>query len=360
MIEKKGLMDPKEARETKRQLIELTRSFYTKLGYQYDCGGPHNYKGEMRPIGAVNHFTASAMNLTEKNPYGRLRVLMPSFALNHKNARKVGVQAIVWDRMEPTYIELRNKFDLLRGLPTVLLYYGKDSDKELAMAHAGWVNPQLYGVEIRNIGRLKSATRWEHGVYNGRPAIRVGNSWWEPFTWEQMAGTLWFHRLMVSLYPEMKPQNFLGHTHVSDMRIDPGLHFPMHEMRQASFDQSIPLIDVPFLKEFTPCGEQPIDEEDDPGVSEISEDEGLYEEDWDGRGEEARPAVSPPTGDDIHLLRELGLYTDEGVKEVTAWFIGRWTVSQNGKRVRRFRGRTELDFETKKLLRQYWAEWTRL
>jgi hypothetical protein len=176
-----------------------------------------------------------------------------------------------------------------------------------------------------------------------------------------MVGTLWISRLFAAAHP-IVPQRFLGHTHVSSTRVDPGPHFPLHELREAVFDTpEIPLLSVPYLGEFQRRYEE-ADETlpyDDPFVSEQSLHLGLYRHDWDGRDSITDPEVeaerkrlelsdpdriSPDLMRDLkEALRRLGYYpgpiddvdTSQELTDTIRLFQSRWKKRpKRGKRRR--------------------------
>lgn len=283
-------MDASKVRETLDQLRGYTVEVTKFMGIRPVQNG-RNSNGPFKkdqPSGAITHYTASNMAVTKGRPFGRLPTMLSRFAPG--SSQRVGVHFIVWDQLEKRLNEIRERYPLLKEIPGEVFFMG---DTE-SFWHAGWFNNISYGVEIRNIGRLlkdkKGRFFWNNGVrYHGRTPIAVGNSWWEPYTWQQMAATLWIHRAMSTLYP-IRPERFLGHMHVSSTRIDPGVHFPIHEMREYALNRKdVPIKKVPFLAEFS--GDPDIGNREDlhldwPRISEASLHKGLYRHDWDGVPEE--------------------------------------------------------------------------
>lgn len=166
----------------------------------------------------------------------------------------MGVHFIVWDLPVPRFREIKERFPLIRNIPSEVFFMGD----EFAYWHAGSANRRSYGVEIRNCGQLRvnSANKlfWCRGKYRyrGRPPIQIGGGLWEPYTKSQMMGTLWLHRLMAAVH-DIKPHLFLGHTQISSTRVDPGLHFPLEEMRFYTLAKPyIPLDEVPFISKWGP------------------------------------------------------------------------------------------------------------
>jgi N-acetyl-anhydromuramyl-L-alanine amidase AmpD len=383
-------MDKGEAKEILEQLRAYTIQVSKFLGVEPIQSGKNSYGpfADGQPTGAITHYTASNMAVTRNRPYGRLPVLLNRFAPG--GTQKVGVHFIVWDEKVERFNEFRDRFDLLKDMPGEVFFMG---DTE-AYWHAGWFNKISYGVEIRNLGNIIKDGRgrffWRNGAkYFGRDPIKVGfrrkgkayrRSFWEPYTWQQMAATLWVHRLMASIYP-IRPERFLGHSHVSSTRIDPGLHFPIHEMREYSLDKvkrNIPINKVPWLSEF----------EDDPYIydridlppewgqlSESALNKGLYRHDWDGRPEEFQleenvvdfgefiKIASGPTEPDAQAwedLRSLGYfpgvdaYSDE-YKETVRIFQSRWKKRRPSGRgfFQTMKATGELCEDTKNLIKRY-------
>ena len=245
----------------------------------------------------------------------------------------VGVHFIVWDNLVPRFKKIQDKYYLLKDMPTEIAFMGDD----LTFFHAGSANKWSYGIEIRNVGKvLKSSSGqffWNRGKnrYHGREPIKVGASYWEPYTKAQMKGVLWVNRLMAAVHP-IRPERFLGHTHVSSTRIDPGPHFPIHAMREYSVLKSnIPMNDVPFLKEFSEDPDCPLRE--DSGYSETELHAGLFRYDWDGRPDDWNedPSTAPDLPDKADrnnyqsILKSLGYYvTPETLPDTVALFRSRW------------------------------------
>jgi len=330
-------MDSITATDTLAQLISYTMELCKSQGIKFEQNGKNNHGPFARgaPYGAINHYTAAPASVTKKRPLGRIPVLLNRFARGSK--QRVGVQFIVWDSRVPAFDELRAKYPLLEDMPCEVFFFGDD----LAFWHAGWVNRWCYGIEIRNVGQLvkrRGIYYWSHGQnrYHGREPIKVGNSYWEPYTYEQMKATLWIHRLMATIY-QIDPVWFLSHTHVTNTRIDAGKHFPIHEMRAAALleDKDTPLDEVKFLKEFTPEGytQRP----DDPLISEDSLHRGLYRDDWDGAPEpdDIREGKSFDASDGLKdEFTQLGYYYDpdpEKLADLISMFQTRWKKRVNGR-----------------------------
>lgn len=329
-------MEAAEAFRTLQQLRSYTIDVAKLLGAKVS-GRHQNHYGDFgsgMPIGAITHYTASNAAFSKRRPYGRLPNLLNRFAPNSDQG--VGVQFVIVDQKFSRFDEMRDKYETLRDMPGEVMCFGHDK----AFFHAGWANRWAYGIEIRNCGRLyKSKGNFFWGTvgkykYNGRTPLTIAGTYWEPYTYQQMAATLWVHRLMYTLYPQIRPERFLGHVHVSNTRIDPGLHFPIHEMRDYTMFKpkaDVPLIDVPFLKEFSDDPE--FDKrEHDPLVSEQALSAGLYRHDWDGfpDGWDGLPddeEVVDRQGA-IGQLRALGYYVPVGdpivLNDVVKTFQARW------------------------------------
>lgn len=331
-------MEKEQALDVLNQLSQYTKAICKFVGVAYSQSGKNNYGpflGE-RPFGAINHYTASNAAVSKQKPYGRIPVMLERFARGGKQG--VGVHFIVWDNLIPRFAEIRDRYPLIKDIPSEIFFMGDD----LTFWHAGWVNKWCYGVEIRNCGQLvhkNGVYFWENGQnrYESRTPIKVGNSWWEPYTRAQMKSTLLVHRLMAAVHP-IRPEWFLGHVHVTNTRIDPGPHFPIHEMREYSLDkQDVPMNDIPFIKEFSDDG---MDREETL-VSEESLHKGLYRNDWDGVEKNFNPDSEPlEVGSDNatiirakRLLTSLGYSPGEINNNVTLRFQdtirafqGRWKV----------------------------------
>lgn len=295
-------MDKLEAREILNQLLSYTRDKSRLMGVPFEQGR-RNHSGPWRqgaPYGAITHYTASNMAVGPKRPLGRLPVLHNRFARGGR--QRVGVQFIIWDRLEERFEEFRSRYDLLANdMPGEVSFFGDD----LAFWHASWCNRHCYGIEIRNSGRLLKKNGvffWGQQRHRGRTPVRIGNTYWEPYTASQMAATLWVHRLMATIHP-IEPVWFLGHVHITATRRDPGPHFPIHEMREYALGdgRDVPLDEVPFLEEFSE--DETVGRQDDPLVSELSLHKGLYRRDWDGE----------PASEGLQDLPSS--YVDESVKD---------------------------------------------
>lgn len=363
------------ARETLNQLTDYTKAICKFVGVSYQQGGK-NYNGEFasgRPFGAITHYTASNAAVSKKKPLGRIPVLLERFARG--STQGVGVQFIVWDSRVPRFDEMRDKYPLIRDIPAEIFYFGDD----LSFWHAGWVNSWCYGVEIRNCGQLvhkNGVYFWGSGQhrYDGRPPIKVGNSWWEPYTRGQMTSTLLIHRLMAATH-QIRPEWFLGHMQVSNTRVDPGPHFPIHEMRGYTLVAPDYNLDkIGFLKEF---------DDDDDGereetlVSEESLHKGLYRNDWDGVDATFDPDVVDYDGVDMDNprtisevkrdLASLGYYrcgdgsTEEQFQDTIRAFQGRWKIrNPRGAYVNELPITGKLDTATLKKLEIMVSQYSRL
>lgn len=319
-------MDVTEARERLDQLYSYSQDTAKVLGVPFELSKKNNYGpfAEGKPIGGIMHYTASNAAYSKKRPYGRYPVLRQRFARGGRQG--VGIHFIVWDCHMPRFAELKDRYPLLDDLPTEVAFMGDD----LAFWHAGAANRWSYGIEIRNIGQLTKSGQsffWSKGRnrYNGREPIQVGNSYWEPYTRAQMSAVLWINRTMSALHP-IQPERLLGHTHISNTRIDPGPHFPIHEIRKHSLDDSEQY--PSFLNEF--YDEDP-SEREDPMISEIALSEGLYRHDWDGVpndwDEDYGTAPVNNVGEVYehkNILRSLGYYVDGDLDDVVAIFRSRW------------------------------------
>jgi len=313
----------------------------------------HGAFAENQPSGFIYHYTASPRSKTKKRPYGRSPVLLERFKPGSK--QRVGVQFIIMDDPYPRLKEIKDKYPLIRDIPAEVYFMGGDE----AYWHAGSANRWAWGVEIRNVGQVQQDTSgnffYNRGKYRwrGRAPIHVGSDHWEPYTRSQMIGAVWILRLAAELHP-LIPERVLGHTHVSNTRIDPGLHFPIHSMREFGlWERDIPLEDMPFLSEF---GDDSGEDVEDVLVSEEELHAGLYRHDWDGdAGTERIEAVFDFTEEEVedirsddpdHAevvkakedLRSIGYYvgTADGTMsksfiETLRIFQGRWKVKK-GKR----------------------------
>lgn len=335
-------MDRDEAVSTLNQLADYTRALCKAQGIDYEQKGK-NHHGPFesgRPFGAINHYTASPASVTKERPLGRIPVLLNRFARG--STQRVGVQFVAWDCLVPDFDRLRAKYPLLKDMAAEVLYFGDD----LSFWHAGWVNRMCYGIEIRNVGQLvkrHGIYYWSHGQnrYHGREPIKIGNSWWEPYTREQMTAALWVHRLMAAVH-DIDPVWFLSHTHVTNTRIDAGKHFPIHEMRAATLleDAQTPLNEVKFLKEFKRVGYTQLEE--DPLVSEDSLHRGMYRDDWDGTpsADDIRHGISFDASDGLRdEFTQLGYYYKDdpepgtngskSLADLISIFQTRWKVRDN-------------------------------
>jgi N-acetyl-anhydromuramyl-L-alanine amidase AmpD len=267
-------MDKNTALETLRQLRSYTIDISRLYGISPAGSSKNNYGlyTDGQPTGAIMHYTAS--NLTES----RGKVLLERFKPG--GSQGVGIHFIVMDATPERHIDIKMRYPLILQAPEVY-HFGHD----IVFWQAGWFNSLSYGIEIRNVGAVTKDARgnlwWNNSKlrYFGRAPIQIGSGkkMWEPFTHSQMLGTLWVNRLMAAIY-SIVPERFLGHVHVTSNREDPGLHFPIHEMREYSLND-VPLDDVPFLDEFSDDGII----HDDNHISEDALLKGLYRNDWDGR-----------------------------------------------------------------------------
>jgi N-acetyl-anhydromuramyl-L-alanine amidase AmpD len=275
-------MDVAAAEKTLEQL----RAYTVEVSKLYGIppkGSKRNSYGPFaagQPSGAITHYTAS--NWTPN----RIRNLLTRFKPGGDQG--VGVQFIIVDEIPERHRQIRDRYPLVSDIPSEIYYFGTE-----AFWQAGWFNKMSYGIEVRNVGRIFYDTSgkpfWNGGklAYFGRAPIKVGDTYWEPYTKSQMIGCLAVHRMMALLHL-ICPERFLGHLHVTSTRIDPGPHFPIHEMREAALKPSTELLKTPFLAEF----------DDEPAVIDschVSEEaltKGLYRNDWDGK---------PGQDDDVYM-----------------------------------------------------------
>lgn len=370
--------DEAKARAILDQLAEYTEAVCDHLNIRYRQSGKNHYGPfpDGKPIGAINHYTASNSSITKKRPLGRIPVLLNRFARG--GSAKVGIHFIVWDQKQPQLDQIRSKYPLLKEVPGELFFFGDD----LAFWHGGWTNKFAYGVEIRNLGSLIKRNNlfyWNNGKYRyrGRKPIKIGKGYWEPYTYQQMATTLYMHRLMSTIH-NIQPEWFLGHMHVSSTRIDPGKHFPLHEMREhALFSKEIPLDRVEFLKEFQ--DDTPAEDRDDPLISEESLHMGLYRDDWDGIPEDNyNLAPQPRSANDQKedkiiqhkkTLLSLGYYpgplddvVDQQYKNTVYAFRMRWKkrIRKGGRFIQELSPGYEMDEAAQLKLHQLTSQWDRL
>lgn len=340
-------MDKNEALEILRQLRCYTIDVSKLHGIVPQGSGKNSYGPYAggQPTGAIMHFTAS--NLTDSRGIVLLERFKPG------GTQGVGIHFIVMDETPERHRDIKMHYPLILQVPEIY-HFGHDQ----VFWQAGWFNSLSYGIEIRNVGAVSRDQRgnlWWNGSkfrYFGRPPITVGKKMWEPFTRSQMLGTLWVNRLMTAIYG-IKPERFLGHVHVTSNRDDPGRHFPMHEMREYSFN-SVPLDDVPFLQEFSDDGII----HDDNHVSEDALMKGLYRNNWDGRpnGIDADPvsAWDPPKVEPARValgasgkvvwakaqLRSVGYYVGTDVSDYpTAEFMEALRIFQTRWKVRNRAGK---------------------
>jgi N-acetyl-anhydromuramyl-L-alanine amidase AmpD len=347
-------MDYRTAQITVGQLYLYSQDTARFLGVPFEQRGKNSYGlfespplsmqglrgwGGM-PCGAIQHYTASNAAYSKKRPYGRYPVLRTRFARGSRQG--VGVHFIIWDSLIPRFKEFQDRYPMLVDMPAEVAFMGDDQ----AFWHAGSANRWAYGIEIRNLGKLTGKGDnffWSRGRnrYHGRKPIKVGNSWWEPYTRVQMEATLWVNRLMCALHP-IGPERFLGHTHVSNTRIDPGPHFPIHEMRRYSIEKSeVPMSDVEFLREFQ--DDSDLADREDIMISEVELHAGKYRHDWDGRPDDwderlgTAPKLAPDTKADRDnysgMLESLGYYvSDKTLADTVAIFRSRWKERRPSRR----------------------------
>jgi len=357
-------MDAVEARERLDQLYAYSKDTAKVLGIPFELSGKNNYGpfANGKPIGGIMHYTASNAGYNKKRPYGRYPNMRQRFARYGRQG--VGVHFVVWDCHIPRFESIRDRYPLLDGLPTEVAFMGDD----LTFWHAGAANKWSYGVEIRNIGQLTEKSNgffWMKGRnrYNGRDPIQVGSSYWEPYTRAQMSAVLWINRTMAALHPIL-PERLLGHTHVSNTRIDPGPHFPIHEIREYSLYNSEQY--PSFLNEF--YDDDP-SEREDYMISESALAEGLYRHDWDGVPNDWDEDYGTAPVTDIgetsgwkNTLRSLGYYVGGDLDDTVAIFRSRWKERRASGRGYKNMLPTAggMDAEAQRLLTVMARQWDRL
>jgi len=326
-------MDYRTAQMTGAQLYDYSRDVAKLLGVKFEQSGKNSYGAfeSGMPCGAIMHYTASNAAYGKRRPYGRYPTMRTRFARGGRQG--VGVQFIIWDCLIPRFKEIQDRYPMLADMPAEVAFMGDDQ----AFWHAGSANRWSYGIEIRNIGRLTRSSRgdffWGKNRYHGRTPIKVGEAYWEPYTRAQMEATLWVNRIMCALHP-VRPERFLGHTHISNTRIDPGPHFPIHEMRRYSIEKAdVPMDEVEFLDEFYEDGD--LEAREDVMISESELHAGKYRNDWDGRPDDwderlgSEPELVVDTKADEEnfrsIMESLGYYISEDtLADTVAIFRSRW------------------------------------
>jgi hypothetical protein len=229
-------MEKEKAQETLRQLRSRTDDILKFHNIKKEDFKNHSGKfKEGLPIGHIIHCTASDMAISKAHPFGRWPFLLGYLGAGSRE--KKGVQFIIWDYKFEQYQKINEKYPLLEDMPSDIAFFGDD----FSFWHAGWVNTWAYGCEVRNCGPLRStpggAYLWAGtNRYRGRQPLRIGHSWWEPYTRQQIGAVVWLGRLMAAVHP-IRMEWTLGHCHVSSSRdFDPGKAFPLQEVRSYILD----------------------------------------------------------------------------------------------------------------------------
>lgn len=202
--------------------------------------GPY---AEGAPSGAITHYTASNQAVGPKRPYGRLPILLERF--KPRGRQGVGVQFVVWDGLIPRFKDIRARYPSLSAFECEVFFFGLET-----FWHAGWANSWSYGIEIRNCGYLLKSSGgsflWGDNRYVGRDPAHVGESWWEPFTVEQLRAAVQIHRIMAKRF-HILPSRFLGHFHITSSRRDPGPMCSIETLRRyALMEPDVPLNTIVF------------------------------------------------------------------------------------------------------------------
>ena len=138
------------------QAEEYTKEVCDRLNIAFDAGGKKNYRNwdnGQGPTGFCMHFTASNSAITESKSLGRLPNLLRRFA---KNSSSPGVHFISMDGFFPEFEDIRKNYDIFKQLECDIFHFGMD----VAFYHCNQANGICFGVENRNIGKLKKKDGW--------------------------------------------------------------------------------------------------------------------------------------------------------------------------------------------------------
>jgi hypothetical protein len=215
------------------QLDQFTKEAYQKLKIDYTSGDKktwNNYGPYTQPTsGHVMHYTASA------DSPSRLTNIMTRFRVNQwimKNGRKqagVGIAFAIFDKFDDRLADVRKNYPRLYGpnglLHGDILHWGL----ETCWYSSNWANKWTHGTEIRNAGKLGSASGWK-----GRTPVQVRGMLAEPFTDGQILDSVQVCRNLKAVQGEnFKMVDFMSHHLIHPNKWDAWPHYPFGRVKRA-------------------------------------------------------------------------------------------------------------------------------
>lgn len=124
--------------------------------------------------------------------------------------------------------ELRRLFPV----PTVIM-----ADWRWGTWHGNWTNDVLLGVENRNSGYHGYAKAYGGLKGLGKKGVKIGNRTWEEYTREQMVCNVNIGRLANGwIDDQLNPDRILTHMCVWSAKMDCGLAYGIHDVRNSIFN----------------------------------------------------------------------------------------------------------------------------
>lgn len=257
--------DKQEAAEFFRQLDVFSERYCKALSLESHISqwGGDAYDRKT-PSGAILHFTADP----------DFDAVLRWFC-NPKFGAKAAAHVVVADRAMGTQAMHAKDLPLVAELPaTVALCRPVDK----TAWHATWTNGSCFGIECVNAGELRTKdngqtfTWWAPKDKASPPWTKPWNPpykaatfqatrWWDTYLADQLTAVVMVLRYLRALFPDsIRPAWILGHEQVQGVRTrtsngsmmltdkrDPGPTFPLHGIRQATFDDWKPLTHYPWF-----------------------------------------------------------------------------------------------------------------
>lgn len=183
---------------------------------------------------------------------------------------KVSSHVVVHDRRMGCHSRLAEDLPLVQQLPATVIQCVPPWHRAW---HATWTNSQCYGIECTNAGKLKYndnnelctwrprdqyaepyTTPW-HSSY--KTVAQLYDAHWVRYTQAQIAAVIHVLRhlwLLGELTCRPRRPWIVGHEQVQRGKLDPGPDFPLHGVREASFDDWRPCEHYPWWHRFADPG----------------------------------------------------------------------------------------------------------
>jgi N-acetyl-anhydromuramyl-L-alanine amidase AmpD len=193
------------------------------------------HSGTFSPTGMTLHYTAGQQDRVESV----LRYFI-------RDSAQVSSWGFILDGIHPKLEMLTLQFPTLAKLPATVIQFGPPNK---IYWHDPATNRKHIGIDLRNAGVLnKTKNGFTDGAgrpYAGRPPVKIGKHWWEPYTAHQIKTTIFVCEALKAKFGMDQPERFIPHSASKGTKWDTGLALPINEIRGAVYGLKPPVNMLP-------------------------------------------------------------------------------------------------------------------